>query len=272
MIAFPSTAAAARRIKKLRSEDTPVAIVIVSWPYRRIVNNWVTSYRKACEDSNFVVVCLDWRLWFTMKMARVPAVRIHQVKTRRQFWSLRTELLRDLCDLGVPFIHSDADAVWLADPRPYLSSLDESDLIFSQGTIHPFEAYERWQMTLCAGFFSVKPSARTSELLHAIAREIPRAGDDQAAINKVLMRRGLEWNQSDEGYFVGRPESPIRCWAMPLWGQLPGGERVTLLPQELFCRIFTTRTTGTLVFHPNTPSVTRGKFEELEKLGGIVTP
>ena len=55
----------------------------------------------------------------------------------RVLTAMRLKLFRVLIDQGFDFMHSDADAFWLRDPRPWLAEQTGYDLLCSQGTDRP---------------------------------------------------------------------------------------------------------------------------------------
>ena len=77
---------------------------------------------------------------------------------------MRLKLFRVLIDQGFDFMHSDADAFWLRDPRPWLAEQTGYDLLCSQGTDRPGTQYRTHHIVLCAGFFHCRANARTRAL------------------------------------------------------------------------------------------------------------
>jgi len=185
--------------------EGPVTLVFASSAYRRTAMRWIGHARRAgCR--HFRIVCLDAGVRGFLAgrgVGREALLRFHDLlpdaprpdlagmgprDRLRALTRLRTQLFAYLAARDCDFIHSDADAVWLADPRPWLLGRPEYDLLCSQGTIHPRAHYHRHRFTLCAGFFLCRAndrSARYFRRVHALADQDP---DDQVRMNAVLLR------------------------------------------------------------------------------------
>ena len=100
---------------------------------------------------------------------------------------LRVKLFLHLAKNGYDFIHSDADAVWFRDPRPWLMSHPEYDLLFSQGTTHPRSQYHSHHFVLCAGFFLSRSNSRTQGYFEKVDVLLTGYPSDQLHINNVLL-------------------------------------------------------------------------------------
>ena len=80
----------------------------------------------------------------------------------------------------------------LDDPITYCESLGV-DVAFSQGTIWPPKVYDKLGVVLCCGFFYLRSSPQTIELLESWQSAIQVDCDDQKSLNELLMDKGLAW-------------------------------------------------------------------------------
>lgn len=205
-------------------EAGPVAITFGTYDYREEVISWAECVRRV-GCSHYRVICIDDRLlgFLRERHPEVPVVSCRDVLpdepnpvlepapenrrfnlerlTRRQKRALvvllRVKVFRRLagcCD----FIHSDTDALWQADPRPWLARQKPADLLASQG-LEPyyggFPSPTRFHhFILCAGFFAARANARTvayfDDVLAAMAAH--ELFSDQLAMNAVL-GRNTQW-------------------------------------------------------------------------------
>ena len=127
-----------------------------------------------------------------------------------KLFKMRKKLFSALIDSGRDFIHSDADAYWLKDPRPWLASHTEFDILISQGTIYPLEQYKRYHFVFCAGFFLCRSNMRTQNYFRQMEELTDM--DDQASMNHILL---------DDPNAYWYKYSPTIIWgAFSLMGQL----------------------------------------------------
>ena len=150
----------------------PVTVVFATYRYRGMVGVWIEHARRA-GCLNYRIVCMDSELLDALCEEGPRAVYYWDVlpelreegidsSLNRLSWltRLRTKLLLHLVAHGIDFVHSDADAFWLCDPRPWLLDHKGCDLLFSQGTTHPWTHFKVTGFTVCAGFFFVRASAQ----------------------------------------------------------------------------------------------------------------
>ena len=186
------------------SEGTPVTIVIATFGFRKTVGRWIDfASQGACD--HWRIVCMDWKLaawlggqglgihvvdYFNVfpDAPRVDFDALPRKERMRALMPARTRLFLHLARTGRDFIHSDADAFWLGDPRPWLGAQDEFDLVFSQGTIFPKEQYLRHRFVLCAGFFLCRANTRTEAYFEQVEALSDCMSDDQWRMNTVLLR------------------------------------------------------------------------------------
>ena len=182
----------------------PVTVVFGTFGYRKILDRWIGHARAAgCGD--YRVVCMDDRLlrYLREDRAETRAVAYHALlpneprvdidamadhRSRIQALTpMRVTLFRTLAEHGIDFIHSDADAFWLRDPRPWLEARGDYDLLISQGTALPPEHVSRHGFVLCAGFFLCRANERTVRLWSAVEAAVADCPDDQVCLNMALL-------------------------------------------------------------------------------------
>ena len=194
-----------------RGADEPVTIVFGTFNYREKVGEWIDAVRELGCDG-WRILCMDAELmrWLEKRGDGAQAVDYYRVlpdaprydfgkldrrEKMKALMPLRTGLFLYLAAAGRDFLHSDADALWRQDPRPYLAQQREYDLLMSQG-IEKLEHYKRFGFTLCAGFFVCRSNARTRayfEKVEALFKDEKRK-IDQIRMNEVLVRdREVRW-------------------------------------------------------------------------------
>ena len=184
-------------------EEGPVTLVFGTFGYRHIIVRWAEHARRA-GCSHYRIVCMDDHLaeFLRERSEAHRAVAFHDLVpdapradfdamdrcTRLQALTpLRMKLFVHLAATGCDFIHSDADAFWLRDPRPWLTARPDYDLLCSQGTTFPHVHYHRHRFVLCAGFFFCRANERIRayfEKVHALAE---RHLSDQFGMNAGLL-------------------------------------------------------------------------------------
>ena len=189
-----------------RGADEPVTIVFGTFNYREKVGEWIDAVRELGCDG-WRILCMDAELmrWLEKRGDGAQAVDYYSVlpdAPRYDFGKLdhcermgalmplRTGLFLHLAAAGRDFLHSDADALWRQDPRPYLAQQREYDLLMSQGTSGGRNHYMRFGFVLCAGFFVCRSNARTRayfEKVEALFKD-EKIKMDQRRMNEVLLR------------------------------------------------------------------------------------
>ena len=132
-----------------------MTVVFGTLNYLPMVERWREhALRAGC--THYVIVCMDDALldhlredWAEVRANSyydvfpelpkidVAAIPKHKRKFRQTLWLLRIKLFHQLLRWGYSFIHSDADAFWHRDPRPWLLEQHRYDILWSQGTISP---------------------------------------------------------------------------------------------------------------------------------------
>ena len=257
----------------------PVTIVFGTFNYRETLRCWIElAVGGACD--HWRIVCMDEELVRWMQgngygeqavyyydvLPGAPRFDFASLKRNRRMgepMALRTRLFLHLARAGRDFIHSDGDAYWVRDPRPWLMRHGQFDLLMSQGTAFPYDQYRRHRFVLCAGFFLCRANDRTRayfERVQALASENPL---DQWGMNLVLPR-------DPEGrWHVNGPEWRFRLRKMGTWWRLPPGWRALLLPLLwLMARVRSIRRRGPACI-VTSGEIIRGRFGNALSVGVI---
>lgn len=218
--------------------DTPVTIVVATYRYRRLVDSWIDHARRArCE--HYRIVCMDEHLrahlrdrgevqravLFWDAMPELTPTDVDTIGDPRHrlaaLTKLRTKLFERLAELGCDFVHSDADALWLRDPRPWLLGQKHFDLLFSQATTRPNSHLEKYRFTLCAGFFFARSNERTLAYFRAADALAEFMPSDQRRMNVLLLEDpSPDWRiVRPQLAFARAPAGPRRIWRQPLRGE-----------------------------------------------------
>ena len=178
----------------------PVTIVFGTFNYRETIHEWINYAALSCD--HWRIICLDQELvswlneighstcgvYFYDLFPDAPYYNLAnpELKSRLPIiFAMRKKLFYALAKSGYDFIHSDADAFWLQDPRPWLMQHTKFDLLISQGTKGPKSHFTRYHFTLCTGFFFCRANVRTQNYFYRVKET--RWNLDQKSMNEVLL-------------------------------------------------------------------------------------
>lgn len=245
------------------ARNNTVIIAFANGQYDLVLRNWVSAARN-CGVDNFLVIALDQATEdLCLRLGR-PYYRLYiREGDFKELMRARVRMFRDLSALGVDFINTDIDAIWLEDPQPYLQSL-QGDILISQGTIQPPDLHERWGFTLCSGFFMSRASERM-RLFYELMIEDDRG--DQISLNHVLAEDNVQF-QATDCYEKTFRNKIVKCSREPIIGRGDNFEAV-VLPHHLFQRMVEETTTA-YVKHPLAPKSQPEKLQCLRELGCLV--
>jgi hypothetical protein len=136
---------------------------------------------------------------------------------------------------GIDVVHSDADAVWLADPMADLLGSSQLDLVFSQGSVWPDDVHKRWGFVLCCGLFSIRANSQTLEFVSRWRSLLQDDGDDQRALNRLLLHEDVAWPEM-ESYSLSYKDQDFTCFHERMVGRTTELS-VGLLPHRFYQRI-----------------------------------
>ena len=258
---------------------TPVTIVFGTFNFAETIHRWIEfAVGGACD--HWRIVCMDEELlrWMQGRGHGEQAVYYYDLlpgAPRYDFANLqrkllmpalmplRTRLFLHLARAGRDFIHSDADAFWVRDPRPWLVRHAQFDLLMSQGTKYPYEQYRRHRFVLCAGFFLCRANDRTRAFFERVEALVSRNPLDQWGMNQVLLG-------DPEGHWeVSKPVWRFRLGKKSTWRRLSPGMRTLLSPLiRLLVLHWRIRHLGTLCI-VTSGEIMRGPFSNALSVGVI---
>jgi Nucleotide-diphospho-sugar transferase len=249
----------------------PVSVTFATAPFGCLIDNWFQHAVRAGMGNALLIATDD-----TIAQGQVPPgctiVRADFHGGRAAFWLFRLQVFEVLASEGIDFVHSDLDAIWLADPRRECFSDPALDLVFSQGTYHPEQAFATWGFVLCCGFFAVRARPATARFFAAVRVRAQAELDDQAAVNLVLVENGLAWQRNPDHYSVAFAGRSLVCHRSTIRGtseQL--GLTVGLLPHHLVPRL-PTAAAGPIVKHPDSSRDPAAKIPVLQQVGCWLPP
>jgi Nucleotide-diphospho-sugar transferase len=227
-----STALAARM-----EPAEPLPVVFATGSFAALLENWLIHARTV-GVRQVLVIAMDERLAFPTQ-ADVLAVRHRYDGTLHDLWVQRALIFAFLAEQGVDFIHSDADAVWLKDPRPLCFADGDFDLVFSQGTNYPAAVWQIWGFVLCCGLFAVRANPATAAFFAQVRALAARIPDDQVAVNALLAQHRIVWDKAEHESIT------LRVRGMPFTAyrrMLPGtcealSLRVGMIPHDRVPRL-----------------------------------
>ena len=218
------------------STEGPVTILFGTFGYRKTIEGWIEHARRA-GCAHYRIVCMDSRLLRHLHDAGTaehaidyddilpgaprPDIDALRPELRlRALTPLRVRLFHHLAANGCDFIHSDADAFWLRDPRPWLMRHRDCDLLVSQGTTFPRCHYHRHRFVLCAGFFLCRAGDRTRDYFARVDALLEEHPSDQLRMNAVLLRDSApSWTVNDPVPFLRARHEWIRPPLEPYFGR-----------------------------------------------------
>ena len=146
---------------------------------------------------------------------------------------------------GLSVVHSDADALWRADPTPLLS---DGDVVASRIWGKPKSVVSAWGAGMCTGFYFVRSSSAAVELAREIQSRVAAKAaahsswqtSDQFYLNVVLHERGVVWRGGKRmaglDDFNGRMHSLSRHVGVAGGANRSRRLRLTMLPHALVPR------------------------------------
>ena len=109
--------------------DRAVVVTFASQKHIPLLLNWMV-WLEVAGVHDVLVFALDAPTRTFLVDHGVPCMLV-PVPQLAAIWVVRVALFQALLACNVTFCHSDADALWLRDPRPYMASLRHG-LVFSQ--------------------------------------------------------------------------------------------------------------------------------------------
>jgi hypothetical protein len=279
------------RLASLRNNGKELAFAIVSREYAETGLNWIRAMRRIGLD-NFLIIAGDPTTAEMLDELGISNVLadIDESTFDPSFLSstgfsakglavsaFKFPVVRFLVQSGYSVVLSDADAVWLRDPLPYLRS---SDIAFQRIVYHPQDISMLWGFAACGGFVSFRYSTGCCAFLDRCVDENRLLFDDQVVLNLALLGGDPEWYCENADWALpaedsdrsrSHLETAFRKWAkFAITGQLEDyGLRVTALPHDKFWRhgIVPNLVEQMVVCHPNSPKDDGEKIKLLTSMG-----
>lgn len=244
------------------SENGQVVLAFCDSRYSEVLDNWLHFINK-CEIKNYIVIALDDELYEALYKANISARIGPPLADLEALWIYRVTLILEILELGYDVVHSDVDAIWLQDPRPFLHSTD-GDLIFSQGTVWPEEVHKIWGFVLCCGFFLLRSNHKSILFCNQWVTALKSDCDDQRALNRLLVDQNIVWQHGDS-YPLFFREFLIECYTSSLTGHTDQIS-LSMLPHSLFQRL-PDSVTSPLVRHPVSSKTELSTTDVLKAVG-----
>ena len=222
-------------ISKKEKFTDHLVIVFANHNYLPVLQNWLTAMDRLKID-NYLIIALDKDLHTYLKDKSIPTLLRPCELDLGKLWVHRVEILLELMKQGYDVIHSDADAIWLKDPLPYLNALPQ-DMIFSQGTIWPPDVQEKWGFVLCCGFFMLRSNKKTLHFMQDLLKRVKEDKDDQVSCNRLLLEMNTIWDEPIHSYTIDFRDKQFVCTPTVRNGAC-GKLTLGLLPHNKFQRIF----------------------------------
>lgn len=215
----------------------PMTITFANIKFLPVLLNWLLFLERQ-NIRNVHIFSLDEELHRQLSERGFATTLCRFTHSRSALWQLRTQVFADLIRNGIDFIHSDADAVWLRDPWPFIATTPV-DISLSQGTVWPLDSVKRCGFVACCGFFYAKSNACTQAFFDDLVQHTTTTGDDQIALNQLLESYEIIWNLPvDTQYSLSYEGTQFSCYAATAIGQSKrNGFTVALLPHHAFQRL-----------------------------------
>ena len=251
-------------------------IVFGNSAYSEIANIWLRYIEKLGLLKDVIFIALDNEIEKNIRNYEVQTMKApYDIKSRgiKEFWKFRCEIFLKILDSYGSFIHSDLDAIWLKNPGEILKEI-KTDLIFSQGTVHPRPMFDKFGLVACCGFFFIRDSKGARLFLSLLKSDVQSTGDDQVSVNKILYNYIDEFNFEDK-YFekVCLPNDQIfsiKCSNKPIFGDFKNfynvNFSVAILPHFLFPRLKDSVNKFSIVAHPLAPKSNDEKIKLLKEI------
>jgi hypothetical protein len=271
--------------------ERELAFAIVSKEYIRTGLNWIQAMRRI-GVGNFLIIAGDRFTSDKLDALDVPNVlaEIDESGVDGSFVSttgfsakglavsaFKFPVAHFLLRSGYNVVLSDADAIWLQDPMPFLR---DADIAFQRIVYHPPSIAMLWGFAACGGFLSFRNGHRTIPFVERCIEAHRVLYCDQLAMNLALLDEEPDWwcEQADwmlpaPGVHHDRSSLEVafsRYAKYPIRGELRK-ERLEVLAlcHDKFWRhaCVTSSLPDTVVCHPNSPKDDLEKMKILEAAG-----
>ena len=234
--------ALATRLRACAVANT-VIVAFSNMAFYDMLLNWLVGVHRI-GLRNYLVFALDRRIRDALSMRGIPTFFIG-IKHVTALLSVRTVLWHSIADVGVSFIQTDIDAVWLRNPlASFFHPKAPHDIVFTQGTISPPITHDSWGFVLCSGVFYARATPLSADLLYRVLENqllnplVPRRYTDQDALNIVIRQHVPKWRiVPGTKYSLAHNGETFVCSEEPMVGEVNAtGATVAIAPYHLFMR------------------------------------
>lgn len=214
--------------------NSPIILVFADCEYANVLKNWI-AYFKQHVINNLLVIALDKVTENALEQQGINTVWLPWDRSTDSLWLTRTKLIKYLLHGGFDVVHSDADAVWLKNPVPFLNQIN-CDMAFSQGTSWPVDVFMTSGVVLCCGFYLIRANRRSLDFITQWLRAMEHDPDDQRVLNRLLLEGGLRWTEAED-YRLPCSLGKFKCYLDVQVTSINSGLTVGLLPHRDFQRV-----------------------------------
>jgi Nucleotide-diphospho-sugar transferase len=278
-------------VAKAINNANELSFAIVSKEYIQTGLNWIYAMFRLGLD-NFFIIAGDGFTSETLDARGIPNVLavIDESEFDGSFVSstgfsakglavsaFKFPVAHFLVESGYSVVLSDADAVWLRDPMPYLRS---ADVAFQRIVYHPPAIATQWGFAGCGGFLSFRHAGKTVSFLERCIQEHRLLFCDQVAFNLALLQGHPDWYCEDADWMLpvsdlqhskGALEAAfIKYTEYAIKGHLRrDGLQLLALPHDKFWRhaLVAHSLRDMVVCHPNSPKDDLEKMKLLTSMG-----
>eukprot|EP01147_Barroeca_monosierra_P000021 gene21-3417_t len=184
------------------SKNQTILLISSNYDYRSVLLNYLKAVENATNNTvtyhSFIILALDNKTQHWCDLRGIPSYLLSPSKNEStaysklsMIWIERFRILRNCLLEGYRVLMNDIDAIWHADPRPYLLELDKtySADIITQRSSFPGKIFRTWGSSPCFGFIYFVPTQRVLHFLefvmHLMVSE--KTHDDQIALSNALL-------------------------------------------------------------------------------------
>lgn len=190
-------------------DNDNLIITQVAYNYFPIFEIWYYAMQRLGVH-NILLIALDP---LTAERAKELGVTCYflpifgfQKSARRLIWTETLKVRQEILNLGVNYLHSDADAIWLKDVREQIFQHD-TDFVTSIAYGTPKLAMESWGFVMCLGFYYCRSNENTRAVYRKYIELSAALGHDQNGLNQLFLDSDIKWN-SRHG-MLHRGECPL---------------------------------------------------------------
>lgn len=220
--------------------DNTVIITQLANNFFPIFEIWYSHFKKF-QLKNLLVIALDSVVYERVRDMGIEVYLLpiynYQTGIRHILWHETVKFRKKINDMGVNYIHTDIDAIWLNNPVGIINSLP-GDIVSSIAYGVPPNVLKEWGFVMCLGFYAMRSSDATRRIYNKYIKYTQRYGHDQNGLNQLLMENEVIWRNREFGYKQG--------WCEQLC------LNIDLIPDDVISRdpMLMKNETRPFVFHP----------------------